>query len=77
MAATTLIAVDMGGYQLADALAQTRESWVMAMYTGYMAGATIVSVSYTHLKIIRPDFLIQFSRIILFPPMYIRHSAWL
>lgn len=42
MAATTLIAVDMGGYQLADALAQTRESWVMAMYTGYMAGATIV-----------------------------------
>lgn len=42
MAATTFIAVDMGGYQLADALAQTRESWVMAMMTGYMAGATIV-----------------------------------
>lgn len=42
MAATTFIAVDMGGYQLADALAQTRESWVMAMVTGYMAGATIV-----------------------------------
>ena len=32
----------MGGYQLADALAQTRESWIMAMMTGYMAGATIV-----------------------------------
>lgn len=42
MAATTFIAVDMGGYQLADALAQTRESWIMAMMTGYMAGATIV-----------------------------------
>jgi len=42
MAATTFIAVDMGGYQLADALAQTRESWIMAMTTGYMAGATIV-----------------------------------
>ncbi|WP_281702604.1 ethanolamine utilization protein EutH [Cryptobacterium curtum] len=42
MAATTFIAVDMGGYQLADAFAQTRESWIMAMMTGYMAGATIV-----------------------------------
>lgn len=42
MAATTFIAVDMGGYQLADALAQTREGWIMAMITGYMAGATIV-----------------------------------
>jgi ethanolamine transporter len=42
LAATTVIAVDMGGYQLADALAATRESWVMAMFTGYMAGATIV-----------------------------------
>ncbi len=29
MAATTFIAVDMGGYQLADALAQTRESWII------------------------------------------------
>jgi ethanolamine transporter len=42
MAATTIIAVDMGGYQLADALAQTRENWIMAMLTGFMAGATIV-----------------------------------
>ncbi|MDY5270564.1 ethanolamine utilization protein EutH [Tractidigestivibacter sp.] len=42
MAATTFIAVDMGGYQLADVLAQTRESWIMAMMGGYMAGATIV-----------------------------------
>lgn len=42
MAATTIVAVDMGGYQLADTLAQTREGWIMAMVTGYMAGATIV-----------------------------------
>ncbi len=42
MAATTFIAVDMGGYQLAEALAATKESWIMAMTTGYMAGATIV-----------------------------------
>ncbi|WP_042462537.1 ethanolamine utilization protein EutH [Neobacillus dielmonensis] len=42
IAATTIIAVDMGGYQLADALAQSRDSWIMAMVTGFMAGATIV-----------------------------------
>jgi ethanolamine transporter len=42
MAATSIIAVDMGGYQLADRLALTRESWIQAMLTGYMAGATIV-----------------------------------
>lgn len=52
MAATTFIAVDMGGYQLADALAQTRESWIMAMYTGYMAGATIVYIIPVALKIL-------------------------
>ncbi|MDA1014769.1 MAG: ethanolamine utilization protein EutH [Planctomycetota bacterium] len=42
IAATALIAVDMGGYQLADQLAASRESWIMAMMVGYMAGATIV-----------------------------------
>lgn len=42
MAATSIIAVDMGGYQLADRLARSRESWIQAMLTGYMAGATIV-----------------------------------
>jgi ethanolamine transporter len=42
IAATTFIAVDMGGYQLADALAESRDSWIMAMIIGYMAGATIV-----------------------------------
>ena len=42
IAATSLIAVDMGGYQLAETLAQSKESWIMAMVVGYMAGATIV-----------------------------------
>ena len=55
MAATTFIAVDMGGYQLADILAQTRESWIMAMFTGYMAGATIVFSIPVALKILEPE----------------------
>lgn len=42
MAATTFIAVDMGGYQLAQKLAICKENWILAMITGYMAGATIV-----------------------------------
>lgn len=42
MAATTIIATDMGGYELAAAIAATKESWIMVMITGYMAGATIV-----------------------------------
>lgn len=42
IAATSLIAVDMGGYQLADALAGSRDAWLMAAIVGYMAGATII-----------------------------------
>lgn len=42
MAATSIIAVDMGGYQLAKALALTHEGWIMASITGFMAGATII-----------------------------------
>jgi len=42
LAATTIVAADMGGYQTAYALASTTESWIMAMFTGFMAGATIV-----------------------------------
>ena len=32
----------MGGYQLARSLTNVHEAWIMAMMTGYMAGATIV-----------------------------------
>jgi ethanolamine transporter len=43
MAATTFIAVDMGGYHLARDIAKSNhEVWILAMLTGYMAGATIV-----------------------------------
>ena len=55
MAATTFIAVDMGGYQLAEALAQTKESWIMAMMTGFMAGATIVFSIPVALKMLRKE----------------------
>ena len=55
MAATTFIAVDMGGYNLAQALAQTKESWIMAMTTGYMAGATIVFSIPVALKMLQPE----------------------
>lgn len=42
IAATTIIAIDMGGYQLADVLAGSREAWIIASLVGYMAGATII-----------------------------------
>lgn len=42
LAATTIIAADMGGYQLAKALAQSPDGWIMATVTGFMAGATII-----------------------------------
>mgnify|MGYP001175244167 CR=1 FL=1 len=42
IAAGVFIATDMGAYQLADGIAGNRESWIMAMVTGFMAGATIV-----------------------------------
>ena len=42
VAALSIIAVDMGGYQLADALAANRDMWITAMIVGYTSGATIV-----------------------------------
>ncbi|WP_042355558.1 ethanolamine utilization protein EutH [Bacillus rubiinfantis] len=42
IAATSILATDMGGYQLAEVLKQTQEGWIMAMVVGFMAGATIV-----------------------------------
>lgn len=42
LAATMIIASDMGGYQLAARLAETQEALVMALITGFMGGATIV-----------------------------------
>lgn len=42
LATTSIIAVDMGGYQLAKATALTNEAWILSMIVGYMSGATIV-----------------------------------
>ncbi|WP_153731064.1 ethanolamine utilization protein EutH [Sporosarcina obsidiansis] len=42
IAATTILASDMGGYQLAEALKVTNEGWIMALIVGFMSGATIV-----------------------------------
>ncbi len=42
IAATTVIAVDMGGYQLADALAGSRDAWMVATIVGFTSGATII-----------------------------------
>ncbi|MGG0790659.1 ethanolamine utilization protein EutH [Peribacillus simplex] len=42
LAATTILATDMGGYQLAAELQQSYEGWIMAMIVGFMSGATIV-----------------------------------
>lgn len=38
IAATAILATDMGGYQLAEVLKQTQEGWIMAMIVGFMAG---------------------------------------
>lgn len=42
IAATAILASDMGGYQLANALKDSYEGWIMALIVGFMAGATIV-----------------------------------
>lgn len=42
IAATAILASDMGGYQLANVLKSSYEGWIMALIVGFMAGATIV-----------------------------------
>ena len=42
MAATTLVSVDMGGYQMADALAASRENWIIASFNGFLLGPHVV-----------------------------------
>ncbi|MGL4208080.1 MAG: ethanolamine utilization protein EutH [Candidatus Adiutrix sp.] len=42
IAGTTIIAMDMGGYQLAKVLSESYEGWLMALIVGSMAGPTIV-----------------------------------
>lgn len=42
MAAGALIAGDMGGYNLANVLAESHGAWIMASATAFMSGSTIV-----------------------------------
>lgn len=42
LAITSILAVDMGGYQVAMQVCENYEGFVMAMFVGYMSGATIV-----------------------------------
>lgn len=42
LAATMIIASDMGGYHLAAALTESKEALIMALISGFMGGATIV-----------------------------------
>jgi len=42
MAVTTMLSVDMGGYQLTHALASSNESWIMASINGFMLGPNVV-----------------------------------
>lgn len=42
MAATSLLSVDMGGYQLTKALAASPETWIMASINGFLLGPHIV-----------------------------------
>lgn len=58
---TTILAADMGGYQLAHSIAQTKEAWIIATTIGYMAGATIVFSIPVALKIIDKKFHRQMS----------------
>lgn len=61
IAATTFLAVDMGGYQLAEALAQSKEAWIIATTIGYMAGATIVFSVPVALKMVNEKYHKQLS----------------
>ncbi|MDX8237965.1 ethanolamine utilization protein EutH [Acinetobacter pittii] len=42
MAATSILSVDMGGYQLTKSLADTNENWIMGTINGFLLGPHIV-----------------------------------
>ena len=56
IAATAIVAVDMGGYQLANAVAASREAWIMAMLVGYTSGATVVYLIPVGLTMLRKKY---------------------
>uniref|UniRef100_UPI00047052DD ethanolamine utilization protein EutH n=1 Tax=Pseudomonas chlororaphis TaxID=587753 RepID=UPI00047052DD len=53
IAGPIFIASDMGGYQLAHALAQSPEGWILGLITGFQSGATIIFVIPVGLAMLR------------------------
>ncbi|TLP57435.1 MULTISPECIES: ethanolamine utilization protein EutH [Pseudomonas] len=53
IAGPIFIASDMGGYQLAKALAQTPEGWILGLITGFQSGATLIFVIPVGLAMLR------------------------
>lgn len=53
IAGPIFIASDMGGYQLAKALAQSPEGWILGLITGFQSGATIIFVIPVGLAMLR------------------------
>ncbi len=53
IAGPIFIASDMGGYQLAKALAQSPEGWILGLITGFQSGAIIIFVIPVGLAMLR------------------------
>ncbi|GHS84629.1 ethanolamine utilization protein EutH [Pseudomonas sp. PAGU 2196] len=53
IAGPIFIASDMGGYQLAKALAQSPEGWILGLITGFQSGSTIIFVIPVGLAMLR------------------------
>ncbi|QKZ07654.1 ethanolamine utilization protein EutH [Pseudomonas eucalypticola] len=53
IAAPILIASDMGGYQLAHSLAQSPETWILGLFTGFQSGAAVIFIIPVGLAMLR------------------------
>lgn len=53
IAGALFIAADMGGYHLANTLAQSPEGWILGLITGFQSGATIIFVIPVGLAMLR------------------------
>lgn len=61
IAANTFIAIDLGGYPLAQAVASSNEAFVIATVVGYMAGAAIIFTLPVALQIVPKKFYEELS----------------
>lgn len=60
LAATSILGIDMGGYQVAFSLTKSMENLVVAMFIGFMCGTTIVFSIPLGLKIISKECVNDF-----------------